>query len=1205
MQLRTVAGSDGTGTATALAQQPYALAYRDGVLYSSDARGGWGDEHTVLRALDLATGQQRVLAGGTRPRTRGDGPAASLQLGRVDGVAVDPAGRVFASDQNPNGTGFLVRVDPDGTTTMPRVMEGQSPDALPSLVPVDHPGLLAAGPDGTVYVAGALSYDQVVAAVTPTHRTVVIGGGTAGGCAVGTATAVKLGQIYGVAVDGSGRVLVSANGCVRRLEPSGDLVRVAGGAPDGGATDPGRGDGGPATSARLDAHAIATDGADTYVVDEYHRVRRVAGDGTISTVAGNGVGRFPASGSAPLTPAQAGDGAVATQVPLDVLALAAGGGALYLVDGTRTRVVKNGVIGTVAGNGEAASGGDGGAAANAQVFQPTDVAVLPGGGYVVTTPYEPHVRKVGAGGVVSTLAGNGGWGETGDGGPATAATLNQPRVVAAGPDGSVYVGSWNTVRRIAPNGTITRFAGNATNDAAVDGVPATQSPVSVGGIDVGPDGTLYIASYGTSSVRHVRADGVIETVAGGNGSGYGGDNGPARLATFAGLIDIDVQPDGGYYLAEEGNNRIRYVSPGGIVTTVAGGAADSPAGTYDGDGDGGPALAAYLDSPRSVTATPDGGLYIGFGPTVREVRGGVIRTVAGRYEYSTDRKAGADVVSARREPLLGGGGMDAVPGGVLVPEYDANRVRLLLTDVVPSAPTPVTVTAASRRLVVRWTEPAGYGGSPVDSYTVTATPSDGGAPVTRTVPATERRTRLIGLRNGVDHTVTVRATNGAGAGAAATATGRPRAGLPGPPRYVAARAGDGSARIDWTRPEDGGGAIDTYRVTTLPGGATIDVPGGTTGTSGVTVGPLANGTAYRFAVAAHDATGWGEESPPTAPVVPSGAPDPPSMTVSGSLTGPEVVRFGEAVRDVHAGNVVLRDRATGGAVAVLLSCAGASGAAVSCAEDPLRSVTVRPRSPLTSGARYDFVVNPDGARPVSGLDGIAVPLTTAGLQGATTQQENTVGGRRLWRRVSDSHAEGGQYAVERLAGAAAFASVTGTHVTWLTALGPDMGRAELWVDGVRRATYDNHAAVRAWQVPRTVSGLTDAAHSVEVRVISGSVVVDSLGAPVRYEWRRVGANGAAYGVADLAGADTSLTFRGTGIAWYAVRGPGFGRVAVYIDGHHVADVDYYAATTTYGYRRAVTGLAAGVHTVRLVVLGTRSAAAKGTEFALDRWQVTA
>jgi hypothetical protein len=140
-----------------------------------------------------------------------------------------------------------------------------------------------------------------------------------------------------------------------------------------------------------------------------------------------------------------------------------------------------------------------------------------------------------------------------------------------------------------------------------------------------------------------------------------------------------------------------------------------------------------------------------------------------------------------------------------------------------------------------------------------------------------------------------------------------------------------------------------------------------------------------------------------------------------------------------------------------------------------------------------------------------------------------------------------------------------------------------------------------------VTGLARTAHTVEVRVVGGGdVVVDALGAPVRYEWRRLpsrGASGGSYAVADLRGAEASFTFRGTAVAWYAVRGPAFGQVAVYVDGLRRADIDYYASTTAYGVRRAVTGLAPGVHTVRLMVLGTRSARATGTSVGLDRWEV--
>jgi RHS repeat-associated protein len=233
----------------------------------------------------------------------------------------------------------------------------------------------------------------------------------------------------------------------------------------------------------------------------------------------------------------------------------------------------------------------------------------------------------------ATVAGNGGWWYGGDGGPATEASLSDPREIAVGPDGSLYIADLvdNRIRRVGPDGVITTVAGNGTQGFGGDGGPATQASLNYpSGVAVWPDGGLYIEDAGNQRIRRVGPDGVITTVAGNGTQGFGGDGGPATQASL-GLVEglsfspgIAVGPDGSLYIADTGNSRIRRVGPDGVITTVAGN------GTQGFGGDGGPATQASLFSDRSVAIGLDGSLYIADLGRIRRVGpDGVITTVAG------------------------------------------------------------------------------------------------------------------------------------------------------------------------------------------------------------------------------------------------------------------------------------------------------------------------------------------------------------------------------------------------------------------------------------------------------------------------------------------------------------------------------------------------------------------------------------------------
>ena len=262
------------------------------------------------------------------------------------------------------------------------------------------------------------------------------------------------------------------------------------------------GDGGPAVDAQVsDPYGVALDGAgNLYIADTgSHRIRKVNSAGVISTVAGNG------------TRGSGGDGgpAVDAQLQLPLGVAADGAGNLYIADFHNHRIRKvdaAGDISTVAGTGAAGYGGDGGQAVNAQLNYPTDVALDGAGNLYIADGSNNRVRKVNSAGVISTVAGNGAAGYGGDGGQATAAQLDSPHGVAADGAGNLYVADLNNqrIRKVNAAGVITTVAGTGTRGSDGDGGPAAAAQLGrPRGLALDGSGNLYIAERGNSRIRKV------------------------------------------------------------------------------------------------------------------------------------------------------------------------------------------------------------------------------------------------------------------------------------------------------------------------------------------------------------------------------------------------------------------------------------------------------------------------------------------------------------------------------------------------------------------------------------------------------------------------------------------------------------------------------------------------------------------------------
>lgn len=283
-------------------------------------------------------------------------------------------------------------------------------------------------------------------------------------------------------------------------------------------------------------------------------------------------------------------------------------GSLYIADlwnGCIRRVDPDGIITTVAGNGTLGYSGDGGWAKHAQLDRPSRVTVAPDGSLYIADTWNDVIRRVGPDGIITTVVGTGEPGYSGDGGPAIEAQLFYPYGVAIGPDGNLYVTDERNarIRRVGADGTITTVAGTGQTGYAGEGGLAIETPLDgPAGIAFGPDGSLFVST--SSRVMRVTPDGIIATVAGDGTFGYNGDGGPATDAQFGRVADVAVAPDGSLYIVDEYFCLVRRVGPDGIISTVAGDGTNRP-GSADG-----PATGSSLNFTSGILLGPDGSLYI-------------------------------------------------------------------------------------------------------------------------------------------------------------------------------------------------------------------------------------------------------------------------------------------------------------------------------------------------------------------------------------------------------------------------------------------------------------------------------------------------------------------------------------------------------------------------------------------------------------------
>ena len=376
---------------------------------------------------------------------------------------------------------------------------------------------------------------------------------------------------------------------------------------------------------------------------------------------------------------------------------------------------------TIAGTGFGGPTGDGGPATSAQLNGPINVSPTADGGFLITDQFNARIRRVTPGGIITTIAGTT-VGFSGDNGPATSAQLSGGINAAVEmPDGSILIADSNNnrIRRVDLGGTITTVAGGSPGPGIGDGGPATSAQLAFpADVAPQPDGGYLIADNDNHRIRRVDPGGTITTVAG-TTLGFSGDNAPATSAQINDPGGVTAAVDGGFLIADTNNNRVRRVSPGGTITTLAGTA------TQGFTGDNGPAAAASLNVPVRVRTRPDGTVLIADvnNNRIRQVTpDGQINTIAGTGQttYNGDGLSGTSTNLNNPYSAVFNG-----EGDVLIADTLNHRIRLLDSGAPPPPPPRQAPTPASLTL-----DPASADRRPGDDNAVTATArNNDGSPV--------------------------------------------------------------------------------------------------------------------------------------------------------------------------------------------------------------------------------------------------------------------------------------------------------------------------------------------------------------------------------------------------------------------------------------------------------------------------------------------
>ncbi len=630
---------DGGPAAEAQLSRPNAIAVDgEGNVYIAE----YGTHQ--VRKIDVGGTITGFAGNGVKGNGGDGGPASDAQLDFVNGLTVDAAGNIYLADMN---QARVRKVDPSGmiATVAGTGMGGWSGDggpateariSTPAGIAVDAEGNLfvteywpgrirKVGPDGIITtIAGTSkqesSGDMGLATRAGLDRPSAIAVGPVGNLFITEAFGHKIRILRPVAQRSAFTLTLGSSGDEVLLTVAENGVVRMGDRPLLNGFEVTARDGTEYSISQTPAGVIVA----TYLPERFVAVDDRGGnpiplsvgapDGAfiIDVIGGTGHRGF------------GGDGGPATKAVFrtpDGVAVDAAGN-VYVVDRNNNRVRRidaSGAVSTIAGTGRQGTSGDGGPATEAQLFNPSAIALDADGNIYVASSLGHCVRKIDGAGAITTIAGTGAQGSSGDGGPAIEAQLDRPNAIAVDAERNVYVAEHGShrVRKIDAAGVITGFAGTGVKGNGGDGGPAREAQLDfVNGLAVDAAGNVYLTDMNQARVRRVDPAGTIDTVVGTGTSGWSGDGGPATQARIATPAGVAVDSAGNLFVTEYWAGRIRKVGPDGIITTIAG------TGRQESTGDMGLAVEASLDRPSAIAVDSAGNLFVteAFANRVRKLR---------------------------------------------------------------------------------------------------------------------------------------------------------------------------------------------------------------------------------------------------------------------------------------------------------------------------------------------------------------------------------------------------------------------------------------------------------------------------------------------------------------------------------------------------------------------------------------------------------